>query len=161
MRVSRWYCPDAHMTFSLLPDCLSSRLTGNLDDVERVIVRVEESKSVERACFGLRDEVELPGVMRWVRRRLCGVRKALLALVTAIPDKLGGVPKVAAIREALATDHALMALREIGATHLHALPPPLGLNPPPRLRAGRDRRFQHETGPDPPRGDALSTSPAP
>jgi hypothetical protein len=25
MRVARWYCPDAHETFSLLPDCLAAR----------------------------------------------------------------------------------------------------------------------------------------
>lgn len=142
------------MTFSLLPDFLSSRLTGDLDEVERVVVRVEGSRSVEHACAGLREEVELPGVLRWVRRRLCGVRDALRALVTAMPDKLGVVPEVTAIREVLGTDQVLMALRGIGGVYLHALPRPLGLNPPPPRRTDRDRRFQHEAGPDPPAGDA-------
>ena len=26
MEVPRWYCRDAHRTFSLLPDCMSARL---------------------------------------------------------------------------------------------------------------------------------------
>ena len=26
MHIARWYCPEAHVTFSLLPDCLASRL---------------------------------------------------------------------------------------------------------------------------------------
>ena len=25
-RIARWYCPESHTTFSLLPDCLSARL---------------------------------------------------------------------------------------------------------------------------------------
>ena len=28
-KIARWYCPDGHQTFSLLPDCLSSRLSGS------------------------------------------------------------------------------------------------------------------------------------
>jgi hypothetical protein len=150
MRVPRWYCPDGHITFSLLPDCLSSRLTGSLDEVERVIVRVEESRSMERACSELREEVELPGVLRWVRRRVQSVHRALLALVTAMPDKLGSVPKITAMREVLGTEHVLMALREIAAAHLQALPCPIGFQPLRPRAAWREKRFQHETGTDPP-----------
>ncbi|MDE0442808.1 MAG: hypothetical protein OXL38_11875, partial [Gammaproteobacteria bacterium] len=29
-RVARWYCPESHTTFSLLPDCLAARLPGTL-----------------------------------------------------------------------------------------------------------------------------------
>ena len=36
MEVPRWYCRDAHRTFSLLPDCMSARLTGSLDEAEQV-----------------------------------------------------------------------------------------------------------------------------
>jgi hypothetical protein len=150
MRVARWYCPAAQMTFSLLPDCLSSRLGGSLDDAEGAVV-ASESLGVEAAAQALRvDEIELPGALRWLRRRRRGVRAAVLALVTAMPGRLGTVAEVRAIRSVLGTERALVALREIGADHLHALPPPIGLRPPCVLRAEGESRHQHETGPDPP-----------
>jgi hypothetical protein len=31
MRVARWYCPRAQVTFSLLPDFAASRLSGTLE----------------------------------------------------------------------------------------------------------------------------------
>lgn len=138
------------MTFSLLPDCLSSRLGGSLDDAERVVVS-SESSGVEAAAQALRvDEIELPGALRWLRRRRRGVRAAVLALVTAMPGRLGTVAEVRAIRAVLGTERALVALREIGADHLHALPPPIGLRPPRAPRAEGDPPLQHKTGPDPP-----------
>ena len=109
------------MTFSLLPDCLCSRLRGSLDEAERVVV-MSESMGVEAAAQALRvDEVELPGVLRWLGRRRRGVRAAVLALVTAMPGRLGTVAEVRAVRTVLGTERALVALREIGADHLHAL----------------------------------------
>jgi len=150
MRVARWYCPDAQMTFSLLPDCLSARLQGSLDDAEQAVV-ASESMGVEPAAQALRiDEVELPGALRWLRRRRSGVRAAVLALITAMPGRLGAVPEVRAIRTLLGTDRALVALREIGGGHLHALPHPLGFCPPRRPVRQSGTSFQHETGPDPP-----------
>lgn len=150
MRVARWYCPAAHETFSLLPDCLAARLTGDLDEVETVVV-ASESTTVERAAQTIRvEEVELPGALRWLRRRRGGVHAALLALVTAIPGRLGAVPELSMVRCALATERALVALRAIAADHLHALPLPLGLRPPPRRRRQTETHLQHETGTDPP-----------
>ena len=151
MRVARWYCRDAQMTFSLLPDCLSARLVGSLDEVEQAVVAAE-STGVEAAAQGLRVEaVELPGALRWLRRRRRGVRAALLALITVSPGRLGSVPEVRAIRSVLGTERALVALRGIGADHLHALPHPLGLCPPRPRRVKGEPPIQHETGPDPPR----------
>ena len=150
MRVARWYCPDAQMTFSLLPDCLSSRLGGSLDDAEGAVV-ASESLGVEAAAQTIRgDEIELPGVLRWLGRRRRGVRAAVLALITAMPGRLGTVAEVRALRTVLGTDRALVALREIAADRLHALPPPLGFRPPCAGRAGGTTRLQHKTGPDPP-----------
>jgi hypothetical protein len=150
MRVARWYCPTAQMTFSLLPDCLSSRLCGSLDEAERAVVAAE-SLGVEAAAQALRvEEIELPGARRWLRLRRRGVGAAVLALVTAMPGRLGGVAEVRAIRAVLGTERALVALREIGADHLHALPPPLGFRPPSAARAGRDAWLQHGTGTDSP-----------
>lgn len=150
MRVARWYCPEAQATFSLLPDCLSARLQGSLDQAEQAVVAAE-SMGVESAAKALRvEEVDLPGALRWLRRRRGGVRVALLALITAMPTRLGAVPEVGAIRAVLGTDRALVALRDIGADHLHALPHPLGFCPPLGRRPESETPFQHETGPDPP-----------
>lgn len=152
MRVARWYCPVAQKTFSLLPVCLSARLSGSLDDAEHVVVAAE-TIGVERAAQAIRvGEVELPGAMRWLRRRLRGVHAAVLALMTAIPGRLGRVPEVRVIRSVLGTDRALVALREIGVDHLPSLPPPVGFRPPRPQMAELERAFQHETGPDPPTG---------
>lgn len=152
MRVARWYCPKAQTTFSLLPDCLSSRLTGSLDEVERAVA-LSESVGVEAGAQALRvGDVELPGVLRWLPRRRRGVRAALLALVTALPGRLGAVAEVLAIRSVLDTDRALVALREIGADHLHALPHPLGFQPLRQVMPKGESALQHETGPDPPDG---------
>ena len=150
MRIARWYCRDAQTTFSMLPDCMAARVVGSLDEVEQVVL-VAESKGVEAAAQELRTEIELPGAMRWLRRRRDLVRAALLALITALPPaRLGTVPRVQAVRTVLETDRALVALREIGADHLHALSYPLGFCRPRRRRADRDLAIQHETGPDPP-----------
>ena len=149
MRVARWYCRDARTTFSMLPDCMSARLVGGLDDVERVVL-VAEAEGIEAAAQDLRTEIDLPGAMRWLRRRRDLVRAALLALITALPARLGTVPRVQSVRAALETDRALVALREIGADHLHALSYPLGFCRPRRRVVERDLATQHETGPDPP-----------
>jgi hypothetical protein len=149
MRVARWYCPEAQETFSLLPDCLSSRLSGSLDETEAAVL-ASESSGVEAAAQALREEVELPGALRWLRRRRRGVHAAVLALMTALPGRLGTVAEVRGIRAFLGTERALVALRDIGAAHLQALPAPIGFHPPLSARGGSASRFQHETGPDPP-----------
>jgi hypothetical protein len=152
MRVARWYCRDAHETFSLLPDCLAARLVGSLDEVEQVVVEVEGSASVEAAASRLRPDIDLPGAVRWVRRRLTGVRAALLALVTLVPERAGTRPELVAARAELSTERALVALREIGAAHLSVLVRPLGFRSPGIGRGQGEERIQHKTGPDPPTG---------
>lgn len=142
------------MTFSLLPDFLCARLRGDLDTAEAVCVAVE-SRGVEPAARDLRPEVGLPGVMRWIRRRTKGVRAALLALVTTMPEMVGSVAEVSAVRGALSTTRALVALREIGAAQLHALPCPLGFAPRPTSRKAGTRVAQHRTGPAPPTDATL------
>jgi len=150
MRVARWYCPEGQVTFSLLPDCLSARLQGSLDEAEEAVV-ASESKGVERAAQSLRvEEIELPGALRWLGRRRRGVRAAIVGLITAMPERLGAVPEVRAIRSMLGTDRALVALREIGTEHLHALPHPLGFCPPRERGLESGTPLQHEMGPDRP-----------
>jgi hypothetical protein len=114
---------------------------------------MSEAMGVEPAAQALRvDEVELPGALRWLRRRRRGVRATLLALMTAMPGRLGTVAAVGAVRTVLGTDRALVALRGIGADHLQALPHPVGFGPAFVARAPGKPPLQHETGPDPPSG---------
>ncbi len=149
MRVARWYCPLARETFSLLPDCLACGLSGSLDEIEAACVLAEEL-GVERAARELRAEVELPGVLRWLRRRRRGISGALVALLTLLPGELGNEARLSAVRAALGSERALVLLRGIGASHLPALPGPLGFGSRPRQRGRSGRPTQHETGPDPP-----------
>ena len=151
MRVARWYCRKAQMTFSLLPDCMCARMGGSLDETEQV-VSLSEAIGVEKAAMGLRvnDAVELPGVLRWLRRRRLGVYAALLALITASSGQLGSVAKVGSVRLVLDTQRVLVALREIGAAHLHSLAAPLGFDRRATRGAKRGNGLQHETGTDKP-----------
>lgn len=150
-RIARWYCREAHATISLLPDCLSSRLSGSLAEVEAVVAAVEGASSQEAASEALRPNVELPGALRWVRRRLRLVRAGLSAAIGLLPGLLAGrEPTVTSIRSALGAEMALVCLRGVAATHLTALPPPLGFGPRPVGRRHSPTASQQKPGPDPP-----------
>ena len=110
MQVARLYCWDAHRTFSLLPDCMSARLEGSLDEAEQVVVRVEESPSVEAAAKKLRPDLEVAGAVRWVRRRLQGVRDSLLILLTLLPGSLGTDARLVEVRRILESERALVGV---------------------------------------------------
>ena len=150
--VARWRCPQGHCTFSLLPDCLAARLPDALVELEQVVAITEQASSLEAAANAARaDDVGLVGALRWVRRRRDGVHANLLTLKGLFPEHFAECPAtVSGFRARLGTEHALEALREIAAAHLHALVPPLGFAP--RCGGGGDRvrRVQHRTGPDPP-----------
>ena len=53
-RIARWYCPESHTTFSLLPDCLAARLPGTLAELEHAVVTAERLPSVAAAATRLR-----------------------------------------------------------------------------------------------------------
>lgn len=149
--VARMYCREAHATISLLPDFLCSRLTGTLDEVEAAVATAEGASSQEAASEALRPEVELPGALRWVRRRRRLVRAGLSAVIGLLPGLLAGrEPTVNSIRSALAAEIALVCLRDVAAPHLAALPPPLGFGPRPARRRPSPTASQQEVGPDPP-----------
>ncbi len=149
--IARWYCPQGHRTFSLLPDCLAARLPGTLAEVEAVVAAVEQAKSLEAACTNLRLEIGLPGVLRWVRRRVKAIHGVLNTLKGLMPERFAGCePRLDAFAERLGVDGVLPALRQIAAPYLARLPPPLGFGPR-RPRGGEtDRAFQQGAGPDPP-----------
>lgn len=152
MRIARYYCPQAQTTYSLLPDCLAARFSGDLFAVEEVVAHVERSRSIEAAADFLRPiGISLPSAVRWVRRRLVPVRAALLALVTLMPELFAGYrPSVGDVRLLLCTSAALVPLREVAASRLGSLPPPLGFCPRVKPRRRRRGRRQHKVGADPP-----------
>jgi hypothetical protein len=151
--IARWYCPQGHCTFSLLPDHLAARFPGTLREVEHVVATVEQSRSVEAAADELRaDPITLPtSAVRWVRRRLKPVRKLLTILVGMFPERLlGCAPRIEALRERLACAQVLLRMRELARDHLHALSRPLGFGYRRAARLEREIGFQQRMGPDPP-----------
>lgn len=148
MRVARYYCPTAHETFSLLPDCLASHFPGDLAAIERVVAAVEGARSVEAAADVLRPDITLASAVRWLRRRVTPVRLALLAVVTLVPDLFTGDACLAAVRATLGVSPALVALRAQVAPHLAGLPTPLGFGPRHRRRAAAVRAAPHGMGAD-------------
>jgi len=151
-RVARWYCPQGHCTFSLLPDCLAARLPGTLVELEAVVGIAEQAPSLEAAANVVRtDDVGLVGAMRWVLRRRTAVHANLRTLKGLLPECFGEcAPRLTDVRRHLGTERALEALRTIAAAHLHALAPPLGFSPPERRGGDLKARLQHHRGPDPP-----------
>ena len=148
MRIARYYCPTAHETFSLLPDCLASHFPGALDAIEHVVATVETARSVEAAADVLRPDITLPSGVRWVRRRLTPIRRALLVIVTLLPDLFTGDARLPSVRLALATPSALVALRTHAAPHLTTLPTPLGFHPRGTRRDARRAVAPHRMGAD-------------
>ena len=150
-KIARFYCPKGHKSFSLLPDCLASRLSGSLDEVEAVIVEVENSPTQEKAADNLRLDIELPGVLRWMRRRVVFVRAALSILIELLPSLFAGcTPSISSFRSALCLEPILPELRGCASLYLHLLPPPLGFGPRPEKKKLKKNHFQHKTGSDPP-----------
>ena len=70
---------------------------------------------------------EPAGAMRWLRRRIRLVRRALTAVRGLLPGRLAGcAATVLGFRARLGTDAVLPWLREMAAPQLPALPTPLG-----------------------------------
>ena len=149
-KIARWYCPDGHSTFSLLPDCLSSRLPGSLIDVETAIEEVENAPSQEAAVCELRIDVGLTGVLRWIRRRLFLIRTTLALLTKIFPVLQDCRPSISSFRATLGVEYVLPALRMSAGPYLYVLPPPVGFGPRPQRKKGKKPPFQHKTGTDPP-----------
>jgi hypothetical protein len=153
--VARYYCPEQHTTFGLLPDFYASRMPGTLDDLEQAAATAEGARSVEDAAEQLRpadcpDAITLGAAVAWLRRRLVLVRALLVTVIGLWPDRFAGLALLLrAWRERLGTSRVLVALREICAQHLYALPRPLGLNPRMPVAPPRCRERQQSTDTDP------------
>jgi len=150
MRIARWYCPEGHRTFSLLPDFLAARLPGELAATEAAAAAVRSARSLEAAADMLRGfEVSLPSALRWLRRRVRAVQEALDAVSRlASPAVPGGEARLQ-----IAPDQGSVLLelrRWLSAQCLGGLPAPLGF----LTRDTRsDRIRQQEMGPD---GEGLA-----
>ncbi len=149
-KIARWYCPDGRTTFGLLPDCLSSRLPGTLMEAETVINQIEAAPSQEAAADNMRPDIGLPGILRWMRHRLFLIRASLILLTDLIPSLSNGQATLSSLRSALGVEFVLPHLRELAASHLDILPPPLGFGPRPQEKYRGKNRFQQQTGTDPP-----------
>ena len=92
-----------------------------LDDLEAVVVAAEGAKSQEEEANEVRrpeddDAIELPGALRWLRRRVDLVHDVLSRVIGLIPDKLAGcAATMSAVRDKLKSNSALMALRGLVA----------------------------------------------
>jgi hypothetical protein len=149
--ITRYYCPEGHRTFSLLPDCYAARLSGQLSEVEAVVRAVEQAPSQAAACAGLRLDIELPGVQRFVTRRVQAVQAALVVIKGLLPERFGAcAATLLAFALMLGVSEVLVALRGIAEPWLQELPRPLGFCPRRQPGGGRDRARQHRAGADPP-----------
>lgn len=129
VRIARWYCPEGHLTFSLLPDFLAVRFPGLLADVERAVCEAHSAQSLETAADTLRGfEVTLPSALRWLRRRIRAVHTGLETLSRL---QRPASTTVAASDSALQLDtgqgDVLLGLRRsLSSPLLHRLAAPLG-----------------------------------
>lgn len=145
-QIARWYCIPGHTTFGLLPDCLSSRLRGTLLEAEESILEVERAASQEKAAEKIRIDIDLPGALRWIRRRLLLIKATLSMLSSLVPSVLSGLnPTISSFRKVLCVGPVLPYLRHYAQDHLYALPPPVGFGPYPPKKG-----YQQQTGTDPP-----------
>jgi len=155
LRIGRWYNRDQHVTVSLIPDFAAARVSSSLAEIEDVAMEVERARargmSVERIAGALRRDIELPGAMRWVRRRVHWVDVALRTLKGLAADKLAGCALIVeAFRLRLGTGCVVVRAREMAAGNIARFPAPVGFAPLSKNYQRRRDRAQHETGPDPP-----------
>ena len=131
-KIRRWYCPESHMTFSLLPDCLSARLPGELDDVEAVVAHAEGAASVSAAANALRrDPIGLRGrdALGPAPGAAGPCRPESSSSACSPSSSSDASPRWARCAPGSQTDSALVALRALTAKQLPALPAPLGFHP--------------------------------
>ena len=150
-KIARWYCPDGHMSFSLLPDCLAAHLSGSLMQIEDILTEVENSPSQEAAAENIRIDIILPSALRWIRRRIFLVKASLSMLIELLPGLFADChPSILSFQSVLNVEYVLPELRQVASSYLPVLPPPLGFEPRPETKKSKKSHLQHKTGTDPP-----------
>ncbi len=158
-RIARWYCPQGHTSFALLPDCLAARFPGALVHIEHAVRVAQAGPSLERAADQLRpDPVSLVSAKRWLVRRVVHVRRALATLISLFPQLAGCAADLADTQARLlalglipaAGMGVLAGARAMAATLLPHWPAIVGFAPPPRSDRARKVALQQHMGPDPP-----------
>ncbi len=95
-----------------------------------------------------RDEVHLPGAMRWVRRRVRLVQHVLRVVIGLLPQQMAGCrAEITACRQRLGTEAVLVSLRSLTERWLADLAAPLGLRPHGIVEGHPDFARQHHPGP--------------
>lgn len=149
--IARYYCRTARVTFSLLPDCFASRLSGSLQEVEAAVAAAEAAPTLTDAAQQVRPELmDVRHALKWLRRRTRPVKVALTALVTLLETLEGVDATVTAVRVALGTEQVLVTIRELLSEQLSSLRHPVGLRPRGPKRNDAAEVSQHKAGPDPP-----------
>lgn len=147
MWIARFYCPPARMTFSLLPDFLASHLSGTLAEIETVAAEVETGATIEAVAEKLRPDIQLPGAVRWVRRRVEYVRRALSVAPGLAPALFAGIElTLHAFGAVLSAACVLEALRNRVARYLVRIASPFGLRRWLRRRQISVEPDQHREG---------------
>ena len=150
LRIARWYCPEGHRTFSLIPDFVASRMPGLLDSIEESIVTACSAKSREAAADVLRGpDVTLPSAVRWLRRRIGSVRASLDAVRREVPDAFIGPLENDFSGISFDAGSVLLGLRRsLSPQILSAIPAPLGFERTSPCRGCRAGDHQHRVGTD-------------
>lgn len=143
IRIARWYCPEGHQTFSLLPDFLAARLPGLLATIDAAVASVPHMCSIEVAADVLRrDDVSLPAAVRWLRRRLRAVQAALHKVASLQSPTLSGM------RAEPGAPCSLLELRRtLSPQTLSELPAPLGFLRLQQTVSTSGELDQHDMGP--------------
>jgi hypothetical protein len=120
-------------------------------EVEWAVATAENAASQAQASEQVRPQVELPGAVRWLCRRVHPVHQCLVILKGLLADQFSGCePTIAGFAERLGVTWVLPVLREIGAPYLQQLPPPLGFCPPRGAVLACAKSIQQSVGADPP-----------
>jgi hypothetical protein len=115
------------------------------------LIRVENAPSQEAAADHIRIDIELPGALRWIRRRISLVKASLSMLIQLLPELFADChPGILAFQSVLKVDYVLPQLRQVAGSYLSVLPPPLGFGPLPETKKSKKCYRQHSTGTDPP-----------
>ena len=145
MRIRRWYCAGCGITFSALPDCAASRVSGTLEEIDAVVTCASSSGMMAAVRLFLPFHMDPVSSWRYVRRRCRWVAEVLSILRGLSPLFFGMEPTLPGLRAHLGPGVGLRDLRGLCAMDLPYLPHPVGFRPP-SARSGKPRGPPTGTG---------------